>query len=196
LKKALIGILITVVLALACGEEEGITAPTYEYEPITVLGDVETAIDDGDIDLLKSCLDPAFVYYFDARDVGRTPPGSEYEIPESWPYTEFWSAVHNMFNGAYYVGFNVYTNRVGAPGEEAMRYEAGRVRVRLVVMVSEQAGFTAEGGYCDFAFDAYRNPKREKLWRLSEWRDFTSVYGDATPGLQPLSLGMVLAMYR
>ena len=196
MNKVLISSALIAVLALACGEEEGITAPAYEYEPVDVMEDVEAAIDDGDVELLKSCLEPAFVFYFDARDVGRTPPGSEYVIPESWPYAEFYATVDNMLERALYVGFDVATYYVGAPGEEATRYEAGRVRVHLYVRVDEQTGYTAEGGYCGFLFEAYRNPKGEKLWRLAEWRDYTSVYGDATSGLEPSSLGMVLAMYK
>ena len=196
MKKVLVVTAAAATILLACGEEEGITAAPYEYEPVDVLENVATSIDEGDINLLRSCLDPAFVFYFDPRDVGQTPPGKSYIIPGSWSYTEFWATLYNMFGRAYYVGFNIYAGRVGAPGEKETRYEAGEVRVYLVVMVDERSGYTAEGGYCDFAFESYYNGKGEKLWRLAEWRDFTSVYADAAPGVEPASLGMVLAMYK
>ncbi len=196
MKQAVMGVALIALLALACGEEEGITRPSPEYLPVDVIEDVEISFDVGDIDTLKKCLSPAFVFYFDPDDVGQNPPGSEYEIPTSWSYTEFWQALYNMFEQAYYVKLDISTSRIGIPGEQETRYKVENVSISLLVMVDERNGYIADGGYCNFAFESYYNEKEKKLWRLAGWRDFTSAYADATPGLEPSSLGRILAMYK
>ncbi len=187
---------VTALLALSCGEEEGITRPPFAYFPVDVVENVEMSFNVRDIDLLKECLSRDFVFYFDPDDVGKNPPGSEYIIPESWSYTEFWSAVKNMFQKAYRVSLYISTSRIRAPGENEVTYKAQNVRISLLVMVDENNGFIADGGYCDFAFQVYYNETKEKLWRLTGWWDFTNEYFDRAPALTPTSLGMILAAYK
>jgi hypothetical protein len=107
MKTLIIASVVVVLLALACGEEEGITRPRIPVinpvYPADVLENVETSFIRRDIDLLKKCLSPDFVFYFDPNDVGQNPPGSIYVIPESWSYTEFWLVARNMFNKTYTV---------------------------------------------------------------------------------------------
>jgi hypothetical protein len=200
MKKALLGVIVVTALALACGEEEGITRPripvTNPVYPADVLENVETSFNQRDIDLLKKCLSPAFVFYFDADDVGQKPPGKEYEIPTSWSYTEFWEVAYNLFGRAYSVNLWIPTGGIGTPGENEATYEADNVKISLLVMVSELKGYIADNGYCNFAFEVYYNEQKEKRWRLVGWRDFTSVYADAAPGLEPASLGKIMAMYK
>ena len=63
-------------------------------------------------------------------------------------------------------------------------------------MVTELNGFIAENGYCDFEFEVYYNERKQKRWRLTEWRDHTSENMDVYPGVAPTSVGRVLAMYH
>ena len=196
MKQAVIGVALIALLALACGEEEGITRPSPEYLPVNVLEDVEISFNVGDIDTLKKCLSPDFVFYFDPDDVGQNPPGSEYEIPESWSYTGFWNVARNLFGKAYAINLSISTSRIGVPGPGETMYKAENVSISLLVMVDERNGYIADNGYCNFAFEVYYNEQKEKRWRLVGWRDFTSVYADAAPGVEPASLGMVLAMYK
>ena len=184
------------LLALSCGDEEGITRPPPSNLPADVLESVETSVDRRDIDLLKRCLSPDFIFYFDSDDVGQKPPGSTYVIPTSWSYTEFWSAAARMFHLAYAISLNIPTSRIGIPGERQTEYQVDNVNISLLVMVNELNGFIADGGYCNFAFEAYYNEKEGKRWRLTGWWDFTSVYADETPGLEPTSLGKILALYK
>ena len=184
------------LLALSCGDEEGITRPPPSNLPADVLESVETSFDRRDIDLLKRCLSPDFIFYFDPDDVGQKPPGSTYVIPTSWSYTEFWSAAARMFHLAYAISLNIPTSRIGIPGERQTEYQVDNVNISLLVMVNELNGFIADGGYCNFAFEAYYNEKEGKRWRLTGWWDFTSVYADETPGLEPTSLGKILALYK
>jgi hypothetical protein len=194
--KVIVGVIVVTALALSCGEEEGITQPPRVFLPADVLESVETSFDHRDIDLLDKCLSSDFVFYFDPDDVGQKPPGKEYEIPESWSYTEFWRALSNLFYRAYYINLYISSSRIGIPGEKEIRYKAENVSISLLVMVDELNGYIADGGYCNFAFGAYYNEKEGKQWRLTGWWDFTSVYADEAPGLEPTSLGKILAMYK
>jgi hypothetical protein len=200
MKTLIIASVVVVLLALACGEEEGITRPRIPVinpvYPADVLENVETSFIRRDIDLLKKCLSPDFVFYFDPNDVGQNPPGSIYVIPESWSYTEFWLVARNMFNKTYAINLSIPTGGVGTPGPGETRYKAENVSISLLVMVDERNGYIADNGYCNFAFEVYYNEQKEKRWRLSGWWDFTNEYADATPGLIPTSLGRILAMYK
>jgi hypothetical protein len=184
------------LLALACGEEEGITRPPPEYLPADVLESVQTSFDRRDINLLRTCLSPDFVFYFDPRDVGQTPPGSEYVIPESWSYTDFWKAANNLFWMAYAINLSIPTGGIRTPGENETTYKADNISISLLVMVDEFEGYKADQGCCDFAFEVYYNEKKEKRWRLVGWWDFTSEFFDAYPGVAPASLGRVLALFK
>jgi hypothetical protein len=136
-----------------------------------------------------------FVFYFDPRDVGSSPPGSHYIIPETWSYTEFWQALNNMFTKAYSINLSIPTTRVGAPGENETTYRAEKVQISLVVMIDELNGYIAEGGYCNYEFERYEASSGKKYWRLTGWWDRTSEGYDANPGVAPSSLGRVLALY-
>ncbi|MEE9455984.1 MAG: hypothetical protein V3W11_02395 [bacterium] len=188
------------LLPLSCGEEEGITRPpipvTNPVYPADVIENVEHSFNQRDIVLLKRCLSRDFVFYFDPDDVGQNPPGSTYVIPTSWSYTEFWSAANRLFTMAYAISLNIPTSRIGVPSEKETSYKVEDVPISLLVMVNELNGFIADGGYCNFAFGAYYNEKEGKRWRLTGWWDFTSVYADEAPGLEPTSLGKILALYK
>jgi len=197
MKEITIGVtVVTALLALSCGEEEGITRPPFAYFPVDVVENLEISFNRRDIDLLKECLSRDFVFYFDPDDVGKNPPGSKYVIPESWSYTEFWSVAERMFQKAYSISLSIPTSQIAAPKPGENIYKAENVSISLLVMVNENNGFIADGGYCDFAFQVYYNEKKEKLWRLTGWWDFTSEYFDRAPALIPTSLGMILAAYK
>ncbi len=201
MRKVTTGVVVAAaLLPLACGEEEGITRPRIPVPnpvyPADVIENVEHSFNQKDIDLLKKCLSSEFVFYFDPDDVGQKPPGKEYIIPTSWSYTEFWKASYNMFGKAYDVNLSIPTSRIGIPGENETTYKAENVSLSLLVMVDEYNGFIADGGYCDFAFEAYYNEQKEKRWHLTGWWDFTSVRADRLPGLEATSLGRILALFK
>ena len=200
MKKVLIGLVVIAVLALACGEEEGVTPTEPERleptSPVNVLKNVEKSFNQSDINLLKAMLSTNFVFYFDPRDVGQSPPGSWYVIPESWSYTEFWQAAYNMFCRAYSINLSITTGNIGTPGENEATYRADKVKLSLTVMVDENNGFIADGGYCNYEFERYDSASGKKYWRLTAWWDLTSEFFDAYPGLAPASLGNLLALYR
>ena len=199
MKKVLIGLVVIAVLALACGEEEGVTPTAPERleptSPVNVLKNVEISFNRSDINLLKAMLSTNFVFYFDPRDVGSNPPGSHYVIPESWSYNEFWFAVNMVLVRAYSINLSIPTNRVGTPGENETKYKADEITIRLLVMVGELNGFIAKEGYCNFEFERYEGASGKKYWRLTGWWDRTSEFFDAYPGVAPSSLGRVLALY-
>ena len=200
MKKVIIGFVVIAVLALACGEEEGVT-PTEpdRFEPtspVNVLKNVEISFNRGDINLLKAMLSTNFVFYFDPRDVGSNPPGSQYRIPESWSYTEFWPALKNMFDQAYSINLSIPTSRVGTPGENETIYKAENISISLLVMVDDLNGFIANGGYCDFELERYDSASGKKYWRLTKWRDRTSEFLDVYASAEAPSLGRILALFR
>jgi hypothetical protein len=200
MKKVITGLVVIAVLALACGEEEGVTPTEPNHlvptSPVNVLKNVEISFNRSDINLLKAMLGPSFVFYFDPRDVGQSPPESQYEIPESWSYTEFWRALNNMFDKAYSINLSIPTSRIGTPGENETTYKAENVRISLLVMIDDLNGFIADGGYCNFAFERYESAAGKKYWRLTKWWDRTSEFFDAYPGVAPTSLGRILALFN
>jgi hypothetical protein len=197
MKKVLIGFVVIAVLALACGEEEGVTPTVPEHPvpttPVNVLKNVAISFNQRDINLLKAMLSTNFVFYFDPRDVGQSPPGSQYEIPESWSYAEFRQAINNMFDKAYSINLSIPTSRVGTPGENETTYKAENVTISLLVMIDELNGFIANAGYCNFAFERYDSASGKKYWRLTGWWDRSSEFFDAYPALTPTSVGKILA---
>ena len=187
------------LLALSCGDEEGVTprepdrlAPT---SPANVLENVELAFNNRDVDLLKAMLSTTFVFYFDPDDVGQNPPGSEYEIPESISYTEFCTAAENMLKKAYSLSFTIYAEKVGSPPAGANKYRAEGVELYFLLMVDELNGFLVDQGYFNFEFERYEAAGGKSFWRLVKWWDFTAYpYGDrAAPA--PASFGRALALY-
>ena len=201
MKKVAFVFVAVAVLTLACGEEEGVTRPripvTNPVYPADVIENVEHSFNQKDIDLLKKCLSPDFIFYFDPDDVGQNPPGKPgYKIPASWSYTEFWKVVLNMFQRAFSVSLYIPASQIGTPDPGQNTYKAEDVSISLLVMVDEYNGYIVESGYCNFAFEVYYNEKKEKRWRLTGWWDFTSAHADEAPSLTPTSLGMILAMYK
>jgi hypothetical protein len=97
---------------------------------------------------------------------------------------------------AYSVSLYIPASQIGTPDPGQNKYRADNVSISLLVMVDDLNGFIADGGYCNFAFEVYYNEKEEKRWRLTGWWDFTSAHADEAPGLEPTSLGMILAMYK
>jgi hypothetical protein len=189
-KKVIIASAAVAVLTLACGGEEGVTPRVPDRleatSPAHVLKNVAISFNQRDVNLLKAMLSESFVFYFDPRDIGQRLPGSQYVIPESWSYVEFWSAVGNMFDKAYSINLSIPTGSVGTPGENETTYKADNVKISLIVMIKERDGIIVERGYCNFEFGKYTAKDGNKYWRLTGWTDRTYDW----------SLGKVLAMYR
>ena len=164
--------------------------------PANVLRTVEASFNYGDIDLLRKSISPNFVFYFDPRDVGRTPPANNNLIPESWPNEWFWTAAHNMFNKAYSINLSINTPGVGEPEPEENTYRADNIDLALLVMVDELNGYVADDGYCNFEFESYPTKEGKKYWRITNWWDRTSEGYDKNNGIKPSSVGRILAMYR
>jgi hypothetical protein len=185
-------------LALAgCGETViDREPPTPEYaSPATVLKAVQISFNQRNIDYLKQSLSPNFIFYFDPRDVGHSPPYSRYIIPESWSHDEFLNGAGHMLEMAYSIDFSINTTGVGTPAENETTYRADNVTLSLLVYIDEVNGCLIDGGYCDFAFERYATEKGERLWRLNGWWDHTSLGYDEGAAASPASLGRVLAMY-
>jgi hypothetical protein len=163
--------------------------------PANVLRTVEASFNQRDIDLLRKSISPNFVFYFDPRDVGRTPPANNNLIPESWPDEWFWNAAHNMFNEAYSINLSINTNGVGEPEPEENTYRADNIDLALLVMVDELNGYVADG-YCNFEFESYPTKEGKKHWRITNWWDRTAPVNGKSNGIKPMSLGRILATYR
>jgi hypothetical protein len=185
---------------LAAARDDGAQGPTPEppgaAAPAEALEAVALAFNQRDVKVLASALGENFVFYFDPRDVGQSPPGRHYVIPESWSYTEFWQALNNMFDQAYSINLSIPTGRVGTPGENETTYRADNVTLSLLVMVDDLNGFIVNTGYCNFEFERYESAGGKKYWRLTGWWDRTSGGYDEYPGVAPTSLGRVLAFFR
>ena len=201
-KLLLILVLATLWAAIACDEmyDPPPPPPTPRWpdltSPANVLRTVEASFNYRDIDLLIKSISPNFVFYFDPRDVGRTPPANNNSIPESWPNEWFWNAVHNMFNKAYSINLSINTTGVGEPAPEENTYRADNIDLALLVMVDELNGYIADKGYCNFEFESYPTKEGKKYWRLTNWWDRTAAVNGKSNGVNPSSLGRILAMYR
>jgi hypothetical protein len=101
-----------------------------------------------------------------------------------------------MLYTAHSVSLRIPTGNVGPPDPNATTYKVEKINIRFLVMIDELNGYIADTGYCNFAFERYEGAGGKKLWRLTKWWDNTSVSGDANPGLEPTSLGRILAMYN
>ncbi|HUU57120.1 MAG TPA: hypothetical protein VMW93_07250 [bacterium] len=191
-KIILAGIAIT-LLALACGEEEGVT-PNVDYRvvstsPRAVLVNVETAFNRGDLNLLKAMLSENFVFYFDPEDVGQMVPGGI--IPETCNYAEFIRTVENLFRLSYSVSMTINTEHVGAPGSGANTFRAEDVDAELIVMMDEVSGYWGES-LCDLEFEKYRSKSGAYYWHLTKWWDNANDYGDARARNWPYSIGKII----
>jgi hypothetical protein len=188
------------VAATACDEmyePPGPPPPRWPdlTSPANVLRTVEASFNQRDIDLLRKSISPNFVFYFDPRDVGQTPPTNNYLITESWPDEWFWNAAHNMFNEAYSINLSINTNGVGEPEPEENTYRADNIDLALLVMVDELNGYVADG-YCNFEFESYPTKEGKKHWRITNWWDRTAPVNGKSNGIKPMSLGRILATYR
>ncbi len=150
--------------------------PVEMTSPANVLKNIAIAYNQRNIDLYKKALSPDFVFYFDPRDIGKHPPGSEYTIPESWSYTDDWQATDKMFQNAYNIDLNIPTSRVGEPEPEENTFLAENINISLLVMIDELNGFIAEKGYCNFEFEKFKNEQGQDRWRLKNWWDRTSEF--------------------
>jgi hypothetical protein len=149
--------------------------PVEMTSPANVLKNIAIAYNQSNIDLYKKALSPDFVFYFDPRDVGGSPPGKpNIIIPESWSYTEDWDATYNMFEGAYSIDLKIPTSRVPEPEPEEKTFLVENINISLLVMVDELNGFIADKGYCNFEFEKYKNEQGEDRWHLIRWWDRTS----------------------
>jgi hypothetical protein len=199
-KKVIIASVVAAVLLLACGEEEGVTPPPgperlLPTTPAYVLKNVEIAFNGRDVNILRAMLSENFVFHFDPRDVGSSPPGGiPYIIPESWTRAEFLKAVANMFDKALRISFSIETDNVGKPRPEETEYYAENVPAELLVMLDELNGYIAYSASA-FAFESYRAEGGGKCWRLTEWRDYGSYYDEKAPGVSPATIGKILAVY-
>ena len=187
------------LLALSCFFDEptepGPEAPPLTTSPANVLKCVELSFNQRDVAIIDGVLTKAFVFYFDPDDVGQSPPGGNYEIPESWSYTQFRVAVGNMLEKAHSVSLTIPTGGVGTPDPHATTYRAEGISIKILVMIDELNGYIANQGYCNFEFERYENEKGYKLWRLTRWEDNTAMYYDANPGVTPGSFGKILALF-
>ena len=192
-------VVVGLVAALACEDRVHAPTPTPEptgaESPAEALEAVELSFNERGVKVLASALSEDFVFYFDPHDVGQNPPRSSYVIPESWSYTEFWQVARNMFGQAYSINLSIPTGRVGTPGENETTYKAEKIPISLLVMVDELNGFIADNGYCNFEFERYEAAGK-KYWRLTGWWDRTSEFFDEYPGVEPASLGLVIASFR
>jgi hypothetical protein len=198
MKKGIFVIAAAALVLVACKEESGLgPGPTYPQPttPATCLTCVEVSFNQRDVNLLQAMLSEDFVFYFDPDDIGHHPPGSQYVIPESWSYTEFWQAAQRMFDRAHRISLRISTEGIGEPAPGQTTYRAENVTISILVMIDELNGYIADQGYCNFAFERYEGAEGKKLWRLTKWWDNTAVYYDANPGISPTSLGRVLALY-
>jgi len=191
-------VVIAAAAALSCNEPTTPVEPEYPEatSPALALKNVELSFNRYDVDRLRAVFATNFVFYFDPDDVGQSPPGKTYTIPDSWTYNEFTGAVANMFKLAHSISLTINKDRVGAPDPEARVYRAENITINLLVMIDELNGFRAgDYGYCNFEFDRYDGEGGKKLWRLTGWWDRTAQPADAFAGASPASLGRVFALF-
>jgi hypothetical protein len=196
--KVLTPLVAVAVLLLGCGDEE-VAAPLEPdrlepASPVNVLKNVELAFNNRDIGLFKAMLSPNFVFYFDPRDMGRSPPGSIYIIPESWSYTEFWRAANDLFEKAYFISLSIETGKVGRPDPEENTYRADFIKVTLIVKMDELKGYICKR-YGNVEFEKYA-AAGERYWRITNWWDRGGRGSGEYPASTPPSLGTALATLK
>lgn len=154
------------------GDTERKEPPPGLDTPAGVVEAIEVAYNARDIEDYKECLSPNFTFYFDPNDVGHD-VGEDYTIPDSWGYDEEIPAVENMFDQLHSIDLSLTSSNIGDPGLNDTKFTASNVQIRLLVMVDPVNGFLAQG-FVEFDFESYMSPKGKKLWRVKNWRDFTS----------------------
>jgi hypothetical protein len=186
------------LLALACGEEEGLTPLEPDRlepaSPVNVLKNVELAFNNRDIGLFKAMLSLNFVFYFDPREVGKLPPGGRYRIPESGSYSGIVRSVNDLFERAYFISLSIETRNVGRPDPEENTYRADNIKVTLVVKMDELKWFICKG-YGNVEFEKYA-AAGERYWRITNWWDRSGRGSGEYPASTPPSFGTALATLK
>ncbi len=179
-------------LALACGIEPPPPPPPQAPNLETPNGVLQIIVyafnDHKDAEAIykyKTALSPDFVFNFNPADVGDIVNG--YQIPESWNYSEDWTATRNMFNEAYDIKLG--TLQVGEPSANDAEFFAGNVTISLTVKTTELNGYRCDKGYCDFQF----KKQTDGTWRLVKWWDHTT---SNRGGAEPSSLGRIKAYFK
>ncbi len=173
---------------LACADEQETPARPSPYkpsEPKYALANVELAFDNMNADLLDSCLERGFKFYFDINDVGEEANG--YVIPEYWSKADILRGAGNMFARAYATSLSNNWRTIGSPGPSENAYFVSSVALRIVVMVDAINGYAVDDGTCDYEFAQ----DVEGGWRLTRWKDRSRECGC----IGPLTLGLLLAGY-
>jgi len=200
--KVIIASVAVALLALSCGEEEGITRPGPEpkgerVEPVTpgaVLRNFKEGFIYRQYRIVNISLRDNFLFFFDPREVGQKVPYRNYVIPKSWDRDAFMQAVKVLLGGAYALDFAISTEGLGEPGPGATLHEAENITLTLRVMVNELESYLADQGSVDLEFESYISANGKKYWQLKTWRDHTyPPYGDL--GVERASLGKILAIY-
>ncbi len=182
------------VTALSCSGEGGAgpAAPGSPHvSPAEVLANVRRAFNGRDLGLLEGALAADFVFYARPEDVGKTPPGGNYEIPASWTRDEFLDIAAHMFARAHSIDFWLSNAGIGTPPAGQNRYRT-TIPIDVTVMVTSDTGYRAEG-YCNVEFTRDEGAEGE-VWWLAKWWDYTEEL-DGPSGVTPASLGRVLAIY-
>lgn len=164
-----------VVLFTTTGCFDGTTEPepgkTPDLgSPAKTLNTVETAINEGNIELLSLCLSDDFHFYFNSDDIGDTVDG--YEIPASWNNNEFIQAFGNVFDNAYSVTVTIGYDDVGEPNETDVEFSADNVLLYFVVFIGETDAYLAEG-FINLKF--IKDTAGDNVeWLISDWYDETT----------------------
>ena len=173
---------------LACGDGQETPARPSPYEPSEpkyALANVELAFGYMNADLLDSCLDRGFKFYFDLNDVNEEANG--YVIPEYWSKADILQAAGNMFARVYATSLSNNWRTIGSPAPSENTYFVSGVALRIVVMVDAINGYAVNDGTCDYEFAQ----DVEGAWRLTRWKDRSRECGC----IDPFTLGRLLAGY-
>jgi hypothetical protein len=170
--------------------------PPVSVSPRAVLQRLEYSFNDRNIETLKSCLSHNFIFHVDPEEIRRRGGA----LPPSTSHDEFWHIARNMFQRAYSVAMSIDSGKVGTPGPEQTEYKAENTPIKLLVMLSENGGFLAEGE-AGFEFEKYQNHAGEDRWRIVKWWDGTlpeeGAVDPARPaaGVERASVAAILAYF-
>lgn len=184
------GLAIAVLLSFTACDEA--TTPELGNTPAGVLGLIEEAFNNRNIDLLARCLASGFTFYFDEDDVGGGP--GDYIIPESWGRDKFLEVARKMFDQAYDIQMDINASNVGTPDDDAVVYSANGVEVRLLVFVDATNGFLADG-VCDFEFVDAGSGAPDN-WVIRNCWDRTWPTGSGGRSVNRASIGFILAVFE
>jgi hypothetical protein len=186
--------------ALTCNKKNivinGDGPPLSGKTPQEVLRLLEYSFNTRDVESLKECLSEDFVFYVDPEEFDRRGGA----LPSSMSYDGFWRTAQNMFERAHGISFAINLAGVGVPDPEQTTYRAENTPVRLLVLVTENGGFLAEGS-AGFEFEKYQNHAGQERWRIVKWWDGTlpgeGEGGEAAPqaGIERASVAAILAYF-